>query len=129
QAYKDKMEEAIKAGHKILKEGGAAMDAVQATINIMEDSPLFNSGKGAVLNHQEKPELDASVMDGKTLDAGAIAGVKHIKNPVDLAIEVMNHSSHVMLAGEGAEAFALERDFDTVPESYFITEERLDDIK
>lgn len=129
QAYKDKMEEAIKAGHQILKEGGAAMDAVQATINIMEDSPLFNSGKGAVLNHKEKPELDASVMDGKTLNAGAIAGVKHIKNPVDLAIEVMNHSNHVMLAGEGAEVFALERDFDTVPESYFITDKRLDDIK
>lgn len=129
KAYQDKMEEAIKAGHKILEEGGSAVMAVQTTINILENSPLFNAGKGAVLTHDEQAELDASIMDGKTLNAGAIAGVQHIKNPIDLAIEVMNSSDHVMLSGKGAEVFALEQDFDTVPRSYFVTENRLKEVQ
>lgn len=129
QAYKDKLKEAITTGHKILEDGGSAIEAVKATINVMENSPLFNSGKGAVLNHEEKPELDASIMDGKTLNAGAIAGVSHIKNPIDLAISVMNDSPHVLLAGAGAEQFALEQGFDTVPSSYFITKNRLDQVR
>lgn len=129
QAYKEKLKEAITAGHQILEDGGSAIAAVKATINVMENSPLFNSGKGAVLNHEEKPELDASIMDGKTLNAGAIAGVSHIKNPIDLAIGVMNDSPHVLLAGAGAEQFAMEQGFDTVPSSYFVTKRRLDQVR
>lgn len=125
EAYKAKLTEAIQAGHEILAKEGTAIEAVQAAINILEDSPLFNAGKGAVLNHLEKPELDASIMEGKTLNAGAVAGVSKIKNPIDLAIEVMNNSGHVMLAGAGAEQFAVEQGFELVPESYFITENRL----
>lgn len=125
ELYKTKLKEAITAGHKILEEGGEAVDAVQASIRILEDSPLFNAGKGAVLNHNERPELDASIMEGKSLQAGAVAGISHIKNPIDLAIEIMKHSKHVMLAGAGAEKFAEERGFSMVPEEYFITEDRL----
>lgn len=129
QAYKDKLEEAIKTGHQLLKNGGTAVEAVQATINVMEDSPLFNAGKGAVLNHQERPELDAAIMEGKTLNAGAIAGVSHIKNPINLAFKVMTRSKHVLLDGAGAENFALEQGLDTVSESYFITPRRRDQVK
>ncbi|GAB5400906.1 MAG: isoaspartyl peptidase/L-asparaginase [Aureisphaera sp.] len=124
QAYKDKLEEAIRAGHEILENGGDAMQAVTKTINIMEDSPLFNAGKGAVFTHEETNELDASVMDGKTLNAGAVAGVTHIKNPIDLAVEVMKNSDHVMLAGKGAEVFAESRGIELVDPSYFYTERR-----
>ena len=102
-AYLEKLEEAIKIGHTILSTGGTSLEAVTATINIMEDSPLFNAGKGAVFTHEETNELDASIMDGATLNAGAVSGVKHIKNPIDLALSVMNDSPHVMLSGEGAE--------------------------
>lgn len=123
-AYKEKLEEAIRTGHEILKNGGTAMEAVTKTINIMEDSPLFNAGKGAVFTNEETNELDASVMDGATLDAGAVAGVTRIKNPIDLALEVMNNSPHVMLSGKGAEVFAVERGFELVDPSYFYTENR-----
>lgn len=124
KAYKDKLEEAIRAGHEILKNGGDAMDAVTASINIMEDSPLFNAGKGAVFTHEGNNELDASVMDGKTLNAGAVAGVTQIKNPINLAVEVMDNSDHVLLAGDGAETFATSRGIELVDPSYFYTERR-----
>lgn len=123
-AYKMKLEEAIRVGHEILKNGGEAMKAVTKTINVLEDSPLFNAGKGAVFTHQETNELDASVMDGATLNAGAIAGVTHIKNPIDLAVEVMNNSDHVLLSGKGAEVFAQSRGIELVDPSYFYTESR-----
>lgn len=123
-AYKQKLEEAIRIGHDILKSGGTAMDAVTKTINVMEDSPLFNAGKGAVFTHEETNELDASVMDGATLNAGAVAGVTKIKNPIDLALQVMTNSPHVLLAGEGAELFASERGFEMMDPSYFYTENR-----
>jgi beta-aspartyl-peptidase (threonine type) len=129
QAYREKLAEAVATGHAILKAGGTSQDAVEQTIHVMENSPLFNSGKGAVLTAGESIALDASFMDGKTLDAGAIAGVKHIKNPISAAIKVMNNSPHVMLAGVGADQFAVEQGLDTVPESYFITERRLDALK
>ncbi|MGO2294168.1 MAG: isoaspartyl peptidase/L-asparaginase, partial [Psychroflexus halocasei] len=86
--YQNKLEEAITAGHEILKSGGSAMEAVQKSINIMENSPLFNAGKGAVFTHDEKNSLDASIMDGNTLNAGAIAGVTNVKNPINLSYEV-----------------------------------------
>lgn len=123
-AYKMKLEEAIRVGHEILINGGDAMKAVTKTINVLEDSPLFNAGKGAVFTHQETNELDASVMDGATLNAGAIAGVTHIKNPIDLAVEVMNNSDHVLLSGKGAEVFAQSRGIELVDPSYFYTESR-----
>ena len=128
-AYKTKLKEAISTGHTILKNGGTSIEAVTATINIMEDSPLFNSGKGAVFTHEETNELDASIMDGETLNAGAIAGVKHIKNPINLALEVMNNSPHVLLAGSGAEAFAREQGFEMMDPSYFYTEKRYQSLQ
>jgi beta-aspartyl-peptidase (threonine type) len=128
-AYENKLAEAISVGHKILKEGGSSQEAVEKTIHVMENSPLFNSGKGAVLTAEESIALDASFMDGNTLDAGAVAGVKHIKNPISAAIRVMKNSPHVMLAGEGADYFAANQGLDTVPESYFITENRLSDLR
>ncbi len=85
-AYLEKLEEAIKTGHTILSDGGSSLKAVTATINIMEDSPLFNAGKGAVFTHEETNELDASIMDGGTLNAGAVSGVKHIKNPIEIVL-------------------------------------------
>jgi beta-aspartyl-peptidase (threonine type) len=128
-AYRAKLEEAIKVGHTILKNGGSAIDAVTKTINILEDSPLFNAGKGAVFTHDETNELDASIMEGASLNAGAIAGVTHIKNPIDLAKEVMINSEHVMLAGKGAEIFAQSRGIELMDPSYFYTEKRYQSLK
>jgi beta-aspartyl-peptidase (threonine type) len=123
-AYRIILEKAIRTGHTILEQGGSSLEAVTATINIMEDSPLFNSGKGAVFTHEETNELDASIMDGATLNAGAVAGVTRIKNPIDLALAVMNNSPHVLLTGEGAEIFAKGQGFEWVDPSYFFTENR-----
>lgn len=123
-AYIEKLNEALSAGYKILESGGASLDAVNAAINILEDSPLFNAGKGAVLTEKGEAELDASIMDGKTLAAGAVAGVKHIKNPINLARLVMERSPHVMMIGEGAEEFAKQNNYELVENKYFITEER-----
>jgi|TARA_R110002072_G_scaffold7503_2_gene40295 beta-aspartyl-peptidase (threonine type) len=123
-AYKEKLTEAISVGHEILKNGGTAMEAVTKTINIMENSPLFNAGKGAVFTHEETNELDASVMDGANLNAGAVAGVSRIKNPIDLAVQVMNNSEHVMLSGKGAEVFAETRGIELIDPAYFYTESR-----
>ncbi|PVW15261.1 isoaspartyl peptidase/L-asparaginase family protein [Marixanthomonas spongiae] len=127
--YKLKLEEAIKTGHDILKNGGTAMEAVTKTINVMENSSLFNAGKGAVFTHEETNELDASVMDGATLNAGAVAGVTHIKNPIDLALAVMNNSPHVLLSGQGAERFAKEQGFEMMDPSYFYTEKRFQSLQ
>lgn len=123
-AYKSKLEQAVKTGHEILASGGEAIDAVTAAIIIMEDSPLFNAGKGAVLTHEGGNELDASIMVGKNKNAGAIAGVTRVKNPILLAKEVMENSPHVMLSGKGAEEFASENNMDLVDPSYFLTERR-----
>lgn len=122
--YRQKLEEAIRVGHEILVNGGTAVEAVQKTINVMEDSPLFNAGKGAVFTNAGTNELDASIMEGSGLNAGAVAGVTNVKNPIDLAIEVMNNSPHVMMAGEGAETFAAERGIEQVDPEYFYTENR-----
>ena len=93
---------AVRAGHQVLLDDGSAIEAVQAAIVLLEDSPLFNAGKGAVFNHEGVNELDAAIMDGSLLDAGAVAGLKHIKNPILLAHAVMRESPHVLLIGEGA---------------------------
>jgi len=124
-AYTQKLEEAIKVGYTILKNGGTSLDAVQKTINVLEDSPLFNSGKGAVFTNEGTNEHDASIMDGKTLNAGASAGTTTVKNPIDLARAIMENSPHVILAREGAEIFAKEQGLDIVDPSYFYTEKSM----
>ena len=129
KAYQNKLEEAIKIGHAILKNGGSSLDAVTKTINVMEDSPIFNSGKGAVFTNAETNELDASIMDGKTLNAGASAGTKTVKNPINLARAIMENSPHVMMAGDGAETFAKEQNLEIVSPEYFKTENRLNTLK
>jgi beta-aspartyl-peptidase (threonine type) len=122
--YRDKLTEAVTTGYDLLQKGKSSLDAVEAVIRIMEDSPLFNAGKGAVFTHEGTNELDASIMDGKNMKAGAVAGVKHIKNPISLARLVMEQSPHVMMAGEGAEAFALQHGIEMMPTEYFRTERR-----
>lgn len=129
QAYRTALAEAIAVGHTILKEGGSSQEAVEKTIQLMEDSPLFNAGKGAVLTAQGHASLDASFMNGETLDAGAISGVSHIKNPISAAIAVMEKSPHVMLSGQGADQFAQSLGMEMVPNSYFITERRQKALK
>ena len=119
------MTAALMAGHRILAAGGSSLDAVEATVVILEDSPQFNAGKGAVFTHEGTNELDASIMDGRTMMAGAVAGVKRVKNPIRLARLVMEKSPHVLMAGEGAEAFGREQGgVEFVPDSYFHTDLR-----
>jgi L-asparaginase / beta-aspartyl-peptidase len=121
--YEQKLTEALTAGEKVLASGGTALDAVVAAVQLMEECPLFNSGKGAVFNAEGKNELDASIMDGKTMKAGAVAGVMTIKSPVEAARRVMDSSAHVMMAGRGAEEFARVQGLEIVDPSYFYTEE------
>lgn len=128
-AYQAKLEEAIKVGYAILKNGGTSLDAVEKTINVMENSPLFNAGKGAVFTNAATNELDASIMDGKTLNAGASAGTTTVKNPINLARAVMEKSEHVMLSGKGAEIFAKAQGIELVEPSYFFTEKRFQSLK
>lgn len=127
-AYKKVLEKAAVFSHQILQEGNSSLQAVQKAVNILEDSPLFNAGKGAVLAHDGTIQLDASVMLGKTLQAGAVANVQRIKNPIDLAIQVMLHSPHVLLSEKGAEEFAIEQGFSFVDPQYFVTKKRLADL-
>ncbi|MCD6597456.1 MAG: isoaspartyl peptidase/L-asparaginase [Bacteroidales bacterium] len=122
--YETKLTEALAKGYSILKSGGSSRDAVEQTIQIMENSPLFNAGKGAVFTHDGYNELDAAVMDGKTLEAGAVAGVRNVKNPITLARKIMENSAHVMLSGNGALEFAREQGLEIVDSSYFFTERR-----
>jgi L-asparaginase / beta-aspartyl-peptidase len=126
--YLEELNKALEAGEGILKNGGSSLLAVRAAIMVMEDSPLFNAGKGAVFTNQKKVELDASVMDGKTLNAGAIAGVTDIKNPILGAFAVMDESPHVMLTGQGASEFLRERGLEIVDNSYFHTQRQLDAV-
>lgn len=128
-AYKAKLEEAIKVGYTILKNGGTSTEAVLKTIQVMEESPLFNAGKGAVFTNAGTNELDASFMDGKTLNAGAVAGVKDVKSPIELAIKIMTDSEHVMLSGYGASTFAKEKGLEMVDPSYFYTENRFQSLQ
>ena len=123
--YRAGLEAARDAGYAVLERGGSSLDAVTAAVRVMEDDPQFNAGRGAVLNHDGIAELDSSIMEGKTLRAGAVAGLKHVKNPVDLARLVMEKSPHVLLVGQGAEDFALEQGVVLVPNSYFRTEPRV----
>lgn len=129
KAYREKLTEALQTGYDILKNGGTSEDAVQATIMVMEDSPLFNAGKGSVYTNKETNEMDAAFMDGKTLRAGAVAGVRTIKNPITAARMVKDHSEHVMLIGEGAEEFASKNGIIMVDTSYFFDQNRLNQLR
>ncbi|WP_394127474.1 isoaspartyl peptidase/L-asparaginase family protein [Vibrio hepatarius] len=122
------LEASVRAGHSILVQSGDALDAVVAAVKVLEDSPNFNAGKGSVLTHKEMVEMDASVMHGKGLDAGAVAGVRHIKNPIELARDVMNKSNHVLLIAEGAEEFAFEQGYQFTEQDYFFTDRRYDQL-
>ncbi len=122
--YREGLEASLRAGHSVLARGGSSLDAVEASIRIMEDSPLFNAGKGAVFTHDGRNELDASIMDGKTKMAGSVAGVTIIRNPISAARAVMEKSKHVMMAGRGAELFATSVGLEVVDPSYFWTERR-----
>ena len=127
QMYKDSLSKVLMLGDSILRNGGSSLNAVEACIRMMENCPLFNAGKGAVFNSEGKNELDASIMDGKTHKAGAVAGVMTLKNPITAARCVMEKSPHVMLNGRGAEQFASEQGLETVDPSYFFTKQRWDD--
>ena len=127
--YRAALNEALDAGYAVLDQGGEALDAIQAAIVIMEDSPLFNAGKGSVFTSEGTNELDASIMDGRDVNAGAVAGVRKVKNPIKLARAVMEKSDHVMFAGKGAETFAKENDLELVNPKYFYTEGRWKSFK
>lgn len=127
--YRAKLEEALVAGYKALQTGKSSLDAVEVAIRMLEDDPFFNAGKGAVFTADGKNELDASIMNGKTLAAGAVAGLHHVKNPITLARAVMEKSPHVMMVGDGAEKFAKEQNIELVDEKYFWTQERWDSLQ
>ncbi|MDG5746688.1 isoaspartyl peptidase/L-asparaginase [Qipengyuania sp. XHP0207] len=123
-AYRAALQQALDAGTRILEEGGSALDAIEAAILLMEDDPKFNAGRGAVYTWEGAHEFDASIMDGRDRDAGAVAGVTGIRHPILLARKVMTDSPHVMLAGQGAEQFAAEQGLETMPPEWFGTEAR-----
>jgi L-asparaginase / beta-aspartyl-peptidase len=127
--YRVSLMVALNTGRRILEEGGSALDAVEQTIRTMEDNPLFNAGKGAVFTHDGKNELDAAIMDGSNLAAGAVACVTDIRNPITAARRVMTNSPHVMLTGAGASQFAKEQGLEIVPPSYFYTDRRFNELQ
>ena len=127
--YRASLERALTAGYEILKRGGSSLDATEATVRVMEDDPHFNAGKGADFTSAGTNELDAAIMDGKTLKAGAVASLKHVKNPITLARLVMDNSPHVMLDCAGAEAFARENRIELVDAKYFFTQQRWDALQ
>ena len=129
QSYMDDLDEAISIGEEALKNGESSLDVVEKVINYLEDNPKFNAGKGAVFTHEGGHELDAAVMVGNTREAGAITGVTTVKNPISLALKVMENSKHIMFAGEGAENFADKVDVERVNQDYFYTEKRYEAYK
>lgn len=129
QHYRQQLNAIVTAGQQILAEGGSALDAVTEAVRLLEECPLFNAGKGAVFTHQGTHELDASIMDGRTLDVGAVAGVNHIRNPILAARKVMENSPHVLFIGAGAEAFAAEQGLEQVAPDFFSTPERWEQLQ
>ena len=127
-AYRAALEDALKAGYNVLEKNGSSMDAVEAAVVCMEDMPLFNAGKGAVFSHEKTHEMDASIMNGKTLEAGAIAGVRNIKNPIKMARTVMEKSEFVMLSGDQAQVFAKLNNIKIEQNEYFFTQQRYDQL-
>lgn len=129
RAYRAGLERALAAGYEILKRGGSSLDATEAAVRVLEDDPHFNAGRGSVFTSAGTNEMDASIMDGKTLKAGAVGSVKHIKNPISLARLIMEKSPHVMLDCAGAEAFAKANGVELVDQKYFFTQERWDALQ
>ncbi|HAI76761.1 MAG TPA: beta-aspartyl-peptidase, partial [Microscillaceae bacterium] len=129
QAYHAKLKEALEAGYQVLRQGGSSLDAVVVTIQILEDSPLFNAGKGAVFTAAGRNELDAAIMDGASRKAGAVAGITTVKNPIKAARAVMDNSPHVMMIGPGAEEFAQTQGLEIVDPAYFYTEDRFKQLE
>ena len=127
--YRAGLERALTAGYEILKRGGSSLDATEAAVRVLEDDPHFNAGRGSVFTSAGTNEMDASIMDGKTLKAGAVGSVQHIKNPINLARLVMEKSPHVMLDCAGAEAFAKANGIELVDQKYFFTQQRWDALQ
>ena len=127
--YIEALSKALQIGEEILANGGTCVEAIEKTINYMENCPLFNAGKGAVFTHDGRNEMDASIMQGYDLNAGAVAGVTDIKNPISAAIKIMNNSKHVMMAGKGASEFAKSQGLEIVDSSYFFTEDRWNSLQ
>src|SRR6202050_4705646 len=127
--YREGLEAALDAGYALLEHGGTSLDAVAAAVRMLEDDPVFNAGHGAALTRDGAAELDAAIMDGRQMRAGAVASVRHVKNPIELARRFMEKSRHVLLVGAGAEEFALEEQFVLVPNHYFRTAERLEQLQ
>ena len=128
-AYFQALQEALDAGFAVLEEGGSAINAIKATIVMMEDNMLFNAGRGSVFTKKGVQEMDAAVMDGKTLAAGAVSGVRNVRNPIELAMEVMRSSNHVFLSGKGANDFAIKQGIKLEPDEYFFSQFRYDQWK
>lgn len=128
QAYVKTLEKSLLKGREIIKNNGSSLDAVQAAIEHLEDSPLFNAGKGSVFTFDETNEMDSALMDGATTNAGAATGIRTIKNPIQVARAVLDHSVHVFLSGSGAEAFALKKGLTQVDPSYFFTQNNYDNL-
>lgn len=128
-AYRASLSTALEAAAKVLREGGSSLDAVESAIRLMEDDPLFNAGRGAVFTAAGRNELDSSIMDGATLNAGAVAGVTRTRHPITLARAVMQKSPHVMMAGEGADSFAQQQGLEIVDPSFFFTERRWQELQ
>ena len=127
--YRQALEQAVAIGSALLQTGAPALEAVTATVTFLEDSELFNAGKGSVFTKTGKHEMDAAIMCGKTLDAGAVSGVRNVRNPIKLALSVLQHSDHVMLAYPGAEDFARNHNLPFEPDEYFFTQQRYDQWK
>ncbi|MDE2138237.1 MAG: isoaspartyl peptidase/L-asparaginase [Gammaproteobacteria bacterium] len=127
--YRAGLEAALDGGYAVLERGGSSLDAVTAAVRLLEDDPAFNAGRGAALTREGAAELDAAIMDGREQRAGAVAAVRHVKNPVELARRVMEKSRHVLLVGPGAEEFALEEGIALMPNLYFRTPERISQLE
>ena len=129
KAYMDGLNQALEAGFAVLEEGGTAVNAVKASLVVLEDHVLFNAGRGAVFTKKGVQEMDAAIMDGLTLEAGAVAGVRNVRNPIELATEVMRNSNHVFLSGKGANDFAIKQGVKLEPDEYFFSQFRYDQWK
>jgi beta-aspartyl-peptidase (threonine type) len=129
KAYMDGLNQALDAGFAVLEEGGTAVNAVKASLVLLEDHVLFNAGRGAVFTKKGVQEMDAAIMDGKSLEAGAVAGVRNVRNPIELATEVMRNSNHVFLSGKGANDFAIKQGVKLEPDEYFFSQFRYDQWK
>ena len=128
-AYSSGLQQALDAGFAVLEQGGSAVNAIKATLVILEDNVLFNAGRGAVFTKKGVQEMDAAIMDGRTLEAGAVTGVRNVRNPIELATEVMINSNHVFLSGKGAQDFAIKQGIKLEPDEYFFSQFRYDQWK